>query len=166
MVKKAQAWGTDLVIGFLIFSSTLLFFYFYAYNYSSQTEDILGTLKYEARLASESLLSEGYPVDWDASNVIQIGLTNNNRINQTKLERFYQLVETDYNKTIRLLNIHNDYYITTNNNFSVSGMQIEGIGKPGINKNNIQQESENLIKHTRVTIYNKKPITLYIYVFE
>jgi len=42
-------------------------------------------------------------------------------------------------------------------------LEIEGIGKPGTNKNDIT--AENLIKITRFTIYKEKPTTAYLYIW-
>ena len=108
--KKAQAWGTDLIIAFMIFSFTLVFFYFYSFNYSNETEDILQTLTYEGNFIADSLLSPGYPASWDESNVVEIGLTTDGKINQTKLENFYSFAQNDYERTKRVFGTKYDYY--------------------------------------------------------
>lgn len=162
--KKAQAWGTDLIIGFIIFSFAIIFFYFYSFNYSNETEDILELLTYNGNFIADSILSPGYPNDWTEETAIKIGIADNGKINQTKLERFYNLAQTDYNKTKTLFNTKEDYYFFLQKPFTINSVLIEGIGKPGITATTIT--SSNLLKITRFTIYQNKPTTAYVYIFE
>ena len=159
--KKAQAWGTDLVIAFTIFSFSIIFFYFYSFNYSSETEDILELLTYEGNFIADSLLSPGYPNPWDESNVLEIGITTNGKINQTKLNTFYEFTQNDYEKTKRVFGTKYDYYFLMEDPINST---LEGIGKPGINSTNL--EALNLMKITRFTIYQNKPTTAYVYIFQ
>jgi hypothetical protein len=46
----------------------------------------------------------------------------------------------------------------------IDSIPVEGIGKPGTTKINI--DAINLIKVTRVTIYKNKPINAYLYIWE
>ena len=43
-------------------------------------------------------------------------------------------------------------------------IEFQGIGKPGVNKDNI--DARNLIKTTRFTIYKNKTVPLYLYIWE
>ncbi len=159
--KKAQAWGTDLVIAFTIFSFSIIFFYFYSFNYSNETEDILELLTYEGNFIADSLLSPGYPDSWDESNVLEIGITTNGKINQTKLNTFYEFTQNDYERTKRIFGTKYDYYFFMEVPINST---LEGIGKPGINSTNLA--ALNLIKITRFTIYQNKPTTAYVYIFQ
>jgi len=159
--KKAQAWGTDLIIAFTIFSFAIIFFYFYSFNYSNETEDILELLTYEGNFIADSLLSPGYPDPWQESDVIEIGLTTDGKINQTKLNTFYEFTQNDYERTKRIFGTKHDYYFFMGNPINST---LEGIGKPGVNSTTIT--SSNIMKITRLTIYQNKPTTAYVYIFK
>lgn len=161
--KKAQAWGTDLTIAFIIFTLAIVFFYFYSFNYSNETEDILDTLNYEGNFIADSLFSPGSPEDWTENNVIKPGITTDGKINQTKLQMFYNLARTDYNHTKTFFNTKYDFYFFTEQNLTLIP-SAEGIGKPNINSTTIQ--AQNLFKVTRFTIYQNKPLTAYLYIFQ
>lgn len=163
--KKAQGWSLDIMIAGSIFIVGLVVFYFYSMNNPGESEETMDNLFYNGEIITESLLSEGYPKNWNINNVVTIGiLDSNNKINETKLELFYNLSADDYNKTRRLFNTRYDYYFFLTETMTVNGTNIEGIGKPGFDKNNIN--AENLIKVTRFTIYKDKPVTAYLYIFE
>jgi len=162
--KKAQAWGTDLVIAFIIFSLGIVFFFFYSANYSNETEDTLEILTYEGNFIADSILSPGYPEGWVEATVLEIGITTEGKINQTKLENFYAMTQNNYEKTKTLFNTKYDYYFAIEAPLTGSLTGIEGIGKPGVDIANIV--ASNLIKITRFTIYQNKPTTAYVYIFE
>ncbi len=151
-LKKAQAWGFDLVIGLFIFTFVIVVFYLYALNYASDTGGSFEVLSREGELVAESLLSEGSPLDWDDTNVIRIGLLSEGKINETKLERFNNLAGSDYNLTKSLFNVRHDYYV----NFSE---ELEGVQEIG----QVDFDADNLVKVIRVSSYEGNPITLSIY---
>ncbi len=169
MKKKGQAWGFDVIMGSIIFILGLVIFFLYSLNYPRQSEDTIDILEFEGDFISENLLSAGNPDNWDENNVIRIGITNNNKVNQTKLERLYYMANVasnngGYNKTKSLLNTRYEFFF----NFT---QQIE-IGNPpeplygGIGKNFTDNNPENLIKITRLVIYNNQPTTLQLYIWE
>ena len=158
--KKAQAWGFDLIMASMIFIAGILVFYLYTLNIPNQAENIINTLNYEGNIISDSLLSAGFPENWNNTNVISPGILSNNKINQTKLERFYNLSTSQYVLTKNLFNTKYQYYIsTTPENLTIEGSEIPGMGSFPLNP-------ESLIKITRVTIYEEKPITFNIYIWE
>ena len=125
-------------------------------------EDLL----YDGYFFSNTLLSEGYPDNWVEEDVVKIVILNNEKINDTKLEKFYDIVQSDYNRTKLLFGIKYDYYFFLEENMTIGLNEIEGIGKPGIIKTEIVNDSENLIKVTRFVIYKGKPVPAYIYILE
>lgn len=157
--KKGQAWGTDLIIASVVFIGGLLMFYFYSVNLSDEGEEILSKLQYSGDLVSEDLLSEGFPKDWNLNNVQRIGIVTNSKINQTKLELFYNLSKEDYSKTKSLFNINYNYYVFFQENFSILGEEIEGIG---LKPNN----PSNLIRITRIVVYNDKPTSMEVEIWK
>ena len=159
MKKTAQAWGFDLMVAMTIFLAGILIFFLYTINLTNQTEEILDTLLYDGNAIVNSLLSEGFPINWDTSNVQKIGLLSNKKINVTKLENFNTLAETDYLRTKAIFNTRFNYYMEFQENITLSLGEIEGIGLKPLNETNVVQ-----IK--RVTIYKDKPATLSLQVWE
>lgn len=152
VLKKAQAWGFDLIAASIIFVGGIVVFYLYALNSPNQTEETLNSLNYEGDTMANTILSEGYPIDWNEDNVAYPGILSDNKIDQTKLERFYNLSIDDYSKIKALFGVREEFYFYLSENFSINGNQIEGIGKkPSVTR--------NLVKITRFIVYNNKPVT-------
>src|SRR4030042_1570891 len=96
--KKSQAWGFDIMIAVMIFSIGLALFYLYSTNSSSDTEQILDSLNYDGNNIADGLLSSGFPSGWTVANVVRVGIVDENKINETKLRGFYDLVDLNYNR--------------------------------------------------------------------
>lgn len=155
MKRKAQAWGFDLMVAAMIFMFGVFAFYLYSIN-QGDSEETINSLSSDGRLTANSILSGGFPEDWNLTNVGKIGILTGNRINETKLEMFYTLSTADYSKAKSLLNTKYNYYFFLDENLIISGNSVEGVGlKP--------TSSQNLIKTTRFTIYKEKPVTAYLY---
>lgn len=166
MKNKAQIWSLDLMAGLALFLVGIMIFFIYSLNQPSQARENLELLSYEGKIIADDILSEGYPTNWDSDDVRTLGLTTDNEINQTKLENLYQIIymQGNYTKTKNLFNTQYDYYFFLDQNMTVSSGQIEGIGKPGVTKQNI--DARNLIKITRFTIYQNKTTSLHLYIWE
>jgi hypothetical protein len=162
--KRGQIWGLDLMAAAVIFSVTVGIFYFYALNESSGATEMLELLSYDGRLISENILSEGVPSDWDAGNVVEIGILTDGKINETKASAFYSLVQADYERTKLLLNTRYDYYFFLDEQIDVTSAVVDGIGKPGSTRDNI--DPDNLIKIGRVAVYDGKPTGATLYVWK
>jgi len=162
--KRGQVWSLDLMVAVIIFSVALASFYFYTVNEHSGFEEKIEILSYEGRSLSNILLSDGYPEDWNSTNVVEMGILTNGKINQTKLEAFYNFVQLDYPQTKIVLNTAYDYYFFLDQNMTINSVEVEGIGKPGVTKDTIV--AKNLIKISRVTIYQNKPIGAQLYIWE
>jgi hypothetical protein len=157
--KGGQAWGFDLMIALVIFIAGLVTFFLYALN-TPETEITLNKLIYEGNIIADTLLSQGSPTNWNEQNVITPGILTSNKINNTQLEKFYNLSLTNYPQTKRLFNTRYEYYIfLSNKNFTIEGNSIQGIGSQPVNP-------ANLIKISRATIYNNRPITFNVDVWE
>ena len=152
--------------GLALFLVGIAIFFIYSINQPSQSKETFELLNYDGKMIADTLLSQGYPENWDTSNAITIGLTTSNKINQTKLENLYQMiyVQNNYARTKNLLNTGYDYYFFLTENMTVGAGPIEGIGKPGTTKNNIN--AKDLIKITRYTIYQNKTTPLYLYIWQ
>lgn len=159
-LRKAQAWGIDLAIAIIIFTVGIVFFYFYSLNQPGQAEERIRELSDDGKIIISSILSEGKPENWYPGDVVKIGILSDNKINETKLDRFHTLAGTGagYERTRNLFNTEHDYYFFLESNMTTIDPDVEGIGKKPLNP-------ENLIKITRFTIYEEKPITAYIYMW-
>ena len=153
--KKGQIWGMDLMIAITIFLVGLMGAYVYAINYSSEAGEILDEFFYEGSVSSSLFLSEGSPINWTRDNFDTLGITSNNRINQTKLDDFFQL---NYPEMKRGLRAQHDFYINFTG-IKALGENVEGFGKKPIN-------TKNLVKIERFTIYENKPIKINFYIWE
>lgn len=162
--KRAQIWGLDLMTAVFLFIIAIVVFLIYTVNYSGEAAESFERLKYDGDNIMKVLLSEGSPKDWKESDVIRIGLTTENKINETKLEQFYTLAKSNYSLTKIILNTRYDYYFFLDEKMLIQGEEIEGIGKPNVTEDTIT--AHNLIKITRFGIYGEKPVTLYLYIWE
>lgn len=157
-IKRGQAWGFDLIIAMTIFLAGMVVFFFYTLNFPSEREEVFNKMSYEGKVIGDSLLSEGYPVNWDENNVVTIGILTDNKVNDTKLKMFYDFAESDYLKTRRLFNINDEYYVYFEEPVFIDGVWINGVGMEEINP-------KNLVKATRVLVHDNKIKNLNIHVW-
>jgi len=108
--KKAQAWGFDLMGAAIIFLVGITLLYVYALNISSEPEEVIDDLIYDGNLVSDLILSEGVPENWNQESVEVPGLLTNGKINQSKLNMFYDLYLNNYGRLKKLLNTRYDFY--------------------------------------------------------
>jgi len=166
--KKAQVWSLDLMSAMALFLVGIVVFFTYSINQPGEAEDNLELLFYEGKVIASSLLSPGYPTQWDSDNVATIGLTDDGRINNTKLKELYDMTsiteDNDYNLSKNILNTRFDYYIFFETNMTSIAPDLDGIGKLGTTRDNVN--AKNLIKTTRFTVYQNKTTPLYLYTWE
>lgn len=106
---KSQAFFGDFVISILIFTVILIIYFTYTKNLSNEDTDLLDDLLTDAKTISLSFTSRGYPDNWQASDVVRIGFTDNsNRIDN---EKFSEFVIINYNKSKKLLGTTYDYFL-------------------------------------------------------
>jgi len=154
--KRGQAWGFDLIIGAVLFIIGVIGFYFFAINSQQEQSNKLEELNYASSTVADNLLSEGLPGNWNSSSVIRIGITTENKINQTKLDQFYNLSVQDYQLTKSLFNTNKEYYLIFKTAVTINNEQVTAIGRA-------PQNQSNLIKQTRLSVYQDKPITIEVY---
>jgi hypothetical protein len=104
MLIKAQTLTYDFFIAtsllLLLLITTLFLFYYKIENIEEEKEksEMVNVLIY----ASDIWFKEGYPKYWNVDNVIEIGLSNNNQINTTKVRL---MEEMGYQKLASLLSL-------------------------------------------------------------
>lgn len=150
ILTKAQVFCFDMVVAVLIFGAAILVYYKTTTNLSDQDEALVDDLLIDAKSISSSLMSQGYPYNWTKDNVTRIGITDDNRVNESKLEQFSRI---PYKDSRKLFGTTYDYYVyfrDRDNNIIPFNETHEGIGKPGVDSTNIQT-AENPKKLVRVT---------------
>jgi hypothetical protein len=106
----------------------------------------------ETHKLSEIFFDEGYPKNWNSSNVVVIGLETDNRISWSKLK---SLEEIGYQKSLVLLGLKNDYNITifeNNSTFYSFGKNIEN--------------ASSIVRVDRVGILNNSIVSVQVLVFD
>lgn len=162
--NKAQAWGLDLMIAFIIFFMGILVFFLYSINYSSESEENFEKLMNDGNFIFDSLLSAGYPLDWNNTNLIIPGIVDNEKVNETKLNNFRLLAENDYSRTKFLFKTKYDYLFFIPLDGNIDSDNVLSVGKPGVSQKEIN--ASNLIKITRMVLYKEKPSVAYLYIWE
>ena len=157
--KRAQAWGFDLMIAISIFLVGALLFFVYSLNIYENESAKATSMKYEAEQIGNMLLSEGFPASWNKSNVVKIGLLTENKVNETKISLFYELSESDYERTKTLFNTRYHYFFNLSEPILIGNTSVSGIGSVFVNQT-------DLVKITRFTIYKNKPVTANIYLWQ
>lgn len=152
--NRGQAWSFDLMIGVTIFVAALSLLFFYSINYKAETEDILNAMQYDGNAAADILLSEGYPQNWNQTNVIVPGILSNNRINENKLRNFSKII---YEKQRSLM--HTSYNFCFNFSDSLPTDMPSCIGQYNNNPN-------NLFLISRIVIYQNKSSMLNLYIWK
>jgi hypothetical protein len=166
--KKAQMFVMDLAVGIAIFVTILVIFYRAEINIQEIDARELSDLTIEASLISDALHSKGYPEDWTNATVLEAGITEDSRIDESKLE---MLKDMDYMRTRELLRTKYDYYFYFENDGASTwiepGVQ-EGIGKPGVTSLSILagENPKKLVRITRFVIYKSEPHRMIIYVWK
>ncbi|MBU2634332.1 MAG: hypothetical protein KJ674_03735 [Nanoarchaeota archaeon] len=160
---KSQLWSIDFLLGTFIFILMMVFLYSYVTNLSQTDNNLIR----DSEVISNSLLSEGYPQNWDEDNVNKIGLFSNKKLSETKLNNFSQL---DYEETKSLFKIFNDYYIyfVDENNEVFVIENIQGVGKSGVNSTNIKEveNPKNIVKTDRIIVYNNTILRMVLHVWD
>ncbi|MBI2659989.1 hypothetical protein HYX07_02410, partial [Candidatus Woesearchaeota archaeon] len=80
----------DFAIALLLFTFTLAVYFSYTSNFQKQEKGELEILLKDAKALSSSLALPGYPVNWDNTTVLRIGIADDQKINSTKVKQFKQ----------------------------------------------------------------------------
>jgi len=156
--KRGQVWYTDFIVAVLIFVICIVIYFEYMTNVSAREISVLEELVDDAKSISSSLVSEGNPPEWNSTNVIRIGITDGNmRINQTKLDNFYNL---SYDISHRIFKTRFNYHIYFENSTG-SRLNITDGDSIGIEPVN----QKDIVQMTRLLIYESGIIRLKVEVW-
>ena len=124
--KKSQAWSFDVIMAVIIFVGAFFAFYFLL---KPRTENTIDTLREDAELIANELLSESSPL-----NVIVDG-----KIDEAKLQ---QLLAEDYSDLKSQIRVEGDFCIYLEDQegniiYISQSPDITGIGSPSISISDI-----------------------------
>lgn len=156
--SKGQMFSTDFIIASTIFVlavAILLVYWRYTSNKISET-NLINDMIEKAYLISEIWFREGIPKYWNASNVIDIGLSNDHRFNKTKMDSLNDPV-LGYKNVTKLIGVEVYEY-----NFTVYNTTKSVIYTFGQNPSN----PDNLLKIKRVGILDGKVVTVDVMVWK
>lgn len=155
MNKKGQAWVQDAIMSIIIMIIIFSIFLTGYFNISKKNGNF-DTVDSDNRIISEYLMLEGTPIDWNETNVLRIGILNEDySLNETKLEKFYNITITDYDRSREFLNTKSDYivFFTDDNDTLLNLSNDFFIGKNGINNTNIQDmDFSHIVKTERFLV--------------
>ena len=172
LTKKAQTWYMDFIFGIFIFTICLILYFKFVPNLDSQELENLYDVYYDAKTISDSLMSEGYPADWNKSQVQRIGiLSSGNKVNRTKLINLKNMTDNNYNNTRRKFNIMSDFVLffkdTNDNPINIS--DIYHIGHPDVTLQVSKEidfsgiSNDNLVSISRIVRNNQTLIKMVVY---
>jgi hypothetical protein len=170
MSTKSQVWTTDFIISIMLFIALFLLFGKTIFDLTNESREEISPLVMEGKAVSDSLVSEGYPENWNNDTVSKIGLTTDNRIDGSKISAFYSM---NYSDAKKLFNTPYDFFVflSDENNKLISVDGRYGFGNPLVNatQDNVVLSGidfEKLAKIDRIVIYNSKIVKMVIYLWD
>ena len=155
--RKGQIWYSDFIVSILIFMIALVIYFEYVNNLSKEEESDLEEMLISAKAVSNNLMSGGYPDDWNQSNFEIIGIVDNKRINESKIERFYNI---SHDSAKLKFGISENYYFYLQDK---EGNRISIAGKDYTGKD--PSNSIKLVKVDRITIYNSSLVKMVVQIW-
>lgn len=161
--KKGQVFTIDFILGlvgfiFLVLIAIKLII-------SIVPTDDFKMLNEENIYVNEMLMQEGYPDEWNTSEVIIPGITSDHRLNKTKLKEFDEL---RYQHTKGLFHITSEYVIQFYRNGTPLNITKCVHGYPIQTNSTCHPQFDtltysNFIKSERLLIYDSSIIRMVIY---
>ena len=155
--SKGQTFSTDFIIActvFILAVAILLVYWRYTSNKISET-NLINDMTEKAYLISEICFRDGIPKYWSASNVIDIGLSNDHRLNKTKMDSLNDLLLGYKNVSRKIGAEIYDY------NFTVINSTKDVVYTFGLDPT----DPDNLIKVKRVGILDGDIVTVEVMVW-
>jgi len=156
MSPKGQIFSFDFLLASSIFllSIGILFVYWTYTNIQIEETRQLNEMIDNVYKASGAWYREGVPIYWNSNNVIDLGLENNHKFNDTKMNS----MKTDigYDKTKVMIGLSGYDY-----NFTLRDTDNNMIFSFGMNPS----DPTNLVKMDRIGIYNASIVTLEVMVW-
>jgi len=161
MSIKAQALSFDFIIAASIFLLVIGIIYIYWIYSSIQIEETknINEMTDKAFTASQVWFREGTPKYWDPNNVIDLGLENNKRFNQTKINFLNKSINPSnigYSKTKTMIGLEGYEYF-----FKIYNTTNDTLFNFGLYPSN----AVNIVKTKRIGILNSSIVILEVLVW-
>lgn len=152
-LSKAQTFSLDFFIAltiFLIGFSFLMIFWNYVNSqaYERRSSEELMDLAFSV---SEIFFIEGVPKYWNEENVKVIGLANENRINQTKLNLLNSI---GYENVKKKLNLDFDFILKIKNENELYSFGLS------------PSQASTIVKINRIGILNSNPVLIEVIIWK
>ena len=162
MSIKAQVLSFDFIIASSIFLLVVGIIYIYWIYTNIQIEETknINDITEKAYMASQVWFREGYPEYWDNNTVIDLGMENDHRFNQTKMDFLNDSISPTnigYNRTKTLIGLEGyDYFFRIYNSTDYTLFNF------GLYPSN----NVDVIKAKRIGILNGSIVTLEVLVWK
>jgi hypothetical protein len=157
--KKAQIWSVDFTIGLLLFIFILLGAIVLIRNLNNE-DDKYSIVAREANHISTSLVSEGLPAGWTNYTVILPGITDNNRVNNTRLNEFDKI---KYEKTKIMMQVTGEYVFYFYNGTIINETKcFRGYDFGNICTLSLPASAKNIAQTERLVILNSSIVKLIV----
>lgn len=154
---KGQIFSTDFFVACIVFVlavAILLVYWSYTINRINETNRINDMIE-KGYLISEIWFREGIPKYWNASNVIDIGLSNDYRFNRTKMDSLNDSL-LGYRNVTKLIGV--EFYQYNFTVFNMTKNVVYTFGETPLNY-------DSLVKIKRVGILDGKIVTVDVMVW-
>jgi len=162
-MKKAQTWIFDYIVGFLIFA--FLMFLSLSLLRSIDSKSDYSLVNREADISATSLLSPGFPENWNSSVVVVPGLTSNNRINISKIE---MLDSFDYGRLKSLLQLTGEiwfYFKNSSGLIEINGACVRGFTYDGCSVPEVSSYYKDVAWVERIVVLNSEIVSMVVVVW-
>ncbi|MGC8669552.1 MAG: hypothetical protein ACP5TL_00135 [Candidatus Micrarchaeia archaeon] len=169
---KAQFWSFDVIFAIVIFGVAITIIAFTWYQISTQLSLSYGNgaaiMELQADTLAKSLLSEGYPSDWESLinttnsstwKYVSIGILNRTGISIKKLYAFMSMSNSNYQATKQALGIGFDYFIVIESKLYNNGINIT------IGRNPAKNNALTIYVEKRSSFINGVPVEINIYLW-
>lgn len=151
--RNAQVSTIDFITGLIIITIALILTANIISNIQQPSD--FHHVKRQTIAASDTLMSEGYPDQWNTTTVVRLGLLTGNELNKTKLEQAQALPYDDLRAALNgVTNIYWYYANKTN----IINLTACGYGDPSILTNAACEptinEEGNIVRMDRFVTYN------------
>ncbi len=126
-------------------------------------------LQKQATTTSQTLMSEGYPADWNRTNVLQPGVLTDHKLNSSKWDRLRSMSYDDLRPT---LSGFYDFYTYLRNRTHVINLSGCGVGSPDVTVDGTCEPDfsfmidSDIIRVERLVAYNDTIISLVVVLWQ
>lgn len=155
-VVKGQVFSFDFLLASSIFLLTvgILFTYWVYINIQIEETRVINDMVERAYKSSDVWFREGIPTHWNSANVIELGLENDHKLNQTKMN--ITKIEIGYERTRTMIGLGEYEY-----NITIYNTTNDTVFSLGLNPS----DPLNLLKIKRIGIYDGSIVTLEVMVW-